>query len=160
MTQTATPLIGLGATLSIGTQGGTPVFTPINGIKKITPPQPKFGVEDVTTLSTPNTGRRKVKTLIDNGEIKIEGEWESADAGQTALAAALATVSNSTNGADYPFKLALPVDLAGGQVTTGDLLAFNAMVTEFSISDVEIEKTITFSATLTIDGPLTFTPGA
>jgi hypothetical protein len=160
MTQTAQPLIGLGATLSIGTQGGTPTYTAINGVKKITPPKPKWGTEDVTTLATPNTGRRKIKTLLDNGEVAFEGEYESADPGQAAMSAAFLTPSNSASGAAYPFKLVLPIDLAGGQTTIGDTVTFNAMVTGWEMSDVEIDKAVTFSGSLTIDGPVTVTPGS
>lgn len=153
MTQTAQPIIGLGSALSIGTQGGTPTFTAIGKAKKITPPQPKWGTEDTTTLDAgPAATRTFMKTLLDPGEISVEGLYESADAGQTALQAAFLAVSNSTNGAAYPFKLALSVDLAGGQTTTGDTFTFSALVTDFAIVDVEVDKPFTFKATLKITG--------
>ena len=160
MTQTAQPLIGLGTTLSIGTQGGSPTYTAIKGIKKITPPNGKWGWEDTTTLDTTGVDRIGIKTLREPGQVDIEGLYESADPGQVALQAAFSTPSNATNGGNYPFKLALPVDLAGGQVTTGDTAAFSAAVTEWAISDDEVDKVITFKAVLKISGAVTYTEGA
>ena len=132
----------------------------VNKIKKITPPKPKWGTEDVTTLDTPNTGRRKIKTLLDQGEMQISGEWESADPGQVALAAAFSSAAIAVYGTAYPFKIALPIDIAGGQTTTGDTITFNAHVTGWEIDDVEIDKVVAFSAALTIDGAITFAEGA
>jgi hypothetical protein len=160
MTLTAAPLVGIGTALSIGTLGGTPTFTVIGGIQKITPPEPKYGTEDVTTLATTGNTRVKIKTLIDPGEYQIEGLNESADAGQIALEAAFLASSNQVNGAAYPFKLVLPINLAGGQATTGDTEAFNALVTSYSEGEVTIDKTIPFKATLTVTGPSTYTEGS
>ena len=160
MTQTAQPIIGLGAVLSIGTQTASPTYTVVNKIKKVTPPKPKWGTEDVTTLDTPNTGRLKIKTLLDNGEVQISGEWESADPGQVALAAAFSSAAIAVYGTAYPFKIALPIDIAGGQTTTGDTSTFNALVTGWEIDDVEIDKVVGFTASLTISGPITFTEGS
>jgi hypothetical protein len=160
MTQTAQPLLGIGTTLSIGTQGGGSTFVVIGYIKKITPPAGKWGWEDTTTLNTPGVDKIGNKTLRDPGEVSIEGLYESADAGQIALQAAFNVGSNTTNGDKFPFKLALPVNLPGGEITTGELFAFNAAVTEWAISDVEDEKDITFKASLKVSGPTTPTAGA
>lgn len=160
MTQTAKPLIGLGATLSIGTQGGTPTYTVINGLKQVSGPQPKWGTEDVTTLDSAAFNRVFVKTLLDPGEISVSGNWESADPGQTALASAFAVGSNSTNGAAFPFKLALAANIAGGQATTGDTFGFSALVTAFEGPDIQVDKVATFKATLRITGGDTETVGS
>lgn len=169
MTQSAASLIGLSSKLYIQTTQGTAITvsggavsggTLIGALKKITPPKPKWGTEDVTVLSTPNTGRRKIKTLLDNGEVKAEGLYESADAGQAALAAAFLTASNTALGADFGFLIVEPIDAAGGQTSIGDAIAFNALVTEWEIGESDIDKVIPFSATLTIDGPVTITLGS
>lgn len=160
MTQTAQPEIGLGAVLSIGTQGGSPTYTAVGKIKTIRAPQPKFGTEDVTTLDSAGGIRRFIKTLQDPGEMDVQVLWESADPGQVAVLAAFGTLSNSASGADFPFKLALPVDLAGGQTTTGDTFAFNGMVTEYTGPEVQVDKTITWSFKVKLDGAITFTEGS
>ena len=160
MTQTAQPIIGMGAILSIGTQTASPTYTVINGVKKITPPKPKWGTEDVTTLSSASNTRVFIKTLLDPGKVPIEGEWESADPGQTALSAALYSAAVATYGQAFPFKIALPIDTLGGQTTTGDTITFNALVIGYEVGEVEIDKPVTFSATLKITGPITFAEGS
>lgn len=160
MTQTAQPILGLGTVISIGTQGASPTFTAVNKVKKVTPPKPKWDTEDVTTLDTPNTGRIFAKTLLNNGEVSIEGEWESADPGQVALAAALTSAPVAVYGQNYPFKIVLPVDTVGGQTSTGDTLTFSALVIGFEIGEASIDKIVPFSASLKVTGALTFVEGA
>jgi hypothetical protein len=160
MSQTAQSLLGMGATLSIGTQTDTPTYTVINGVKKVSPPKPKWGTEDVTTLNTASATRVFIKTLLDPGEVTIDGEWQSADPGQVALSAALNSLSIATYGQVFPFKLALPPDLVGGQVTTGDTVTFNALVTDWAVGEVEVDKVVTFASSLKITGPITYVEGA
>jgi hypothetical protein len=169
MTQTAKPQIGLSSKIYIATAQGTPVTiaagtvsggTIINFVNKITPPKPKWGTWDKTDLNTPNTGRTKGKTLIDNGECKIEGFYASADPGQTALAAAFLVAPNTTNGDAFGFLVEEPMNAAGGQTVEGDVVVFNALVTEWEIGESETGKEIPFSATLTITGPITITLGS
>ncbi len=160
MTLTAAPITGLGATLSIGTLGASPTFTVIGGDTKITPPEPKFGTEDTTTLATAGGVRTFIKTLQDPGETTIEGNYESADPGQIALSTAAAAISNQLNGAAYPFKFTLPINGPGGQTTTGDVYAFNALVLSFAVSEVEAGKLVTFKSSLKLTGPITYTEGS
>ena len=152
MTLTATPQIGLGTAFSIGTLGGSPTYTAIGGNTKVVPPKPKWGTQDITTLSQTSTGRQWIKDLIDQGEAQGSGFWESADAGQQALQAAFLAPSNQASGANYPFKLVLPVNLAGGQTTTGDTFVFYGLVTDFSIGDAEPGKPIPYEFTIKING--------
>jgi hypothetical protein len=159
MTQSAQPLIGLGAALSIGTQGGSPTYIAVGKIKNIKPPSPKFGQEDVTTLDSGSV-RRFIKTLQDPGEMDVSVYWESADAGQVAVLAAFSTLSNSTNGADYPWKLQFPVNLEGGQTSTGDLFAFSGFVSEYTGPETQPDKTITWGFKVKIDGAITITEGS
>ena len=169
MTQTATPLIGLSSKIYVATAQGTPVSiaagtvsggTIINFVNKITPPKPKWGTWDKTVLSTPNTGRLKGKTLIDNGEVKIEGFYASADPGQAALAAAFLAQPNTANGDAFGFLIEEPLNAAGGQTVEGDVVVFNAIVTEWEIGESEPGKEISFTASLTISGPVTVTLGS
>lgn len=160
MTQTASPEIGLGGQLSIGTQGGSPTYTVINGIKQCKAPAGKWGTEDTTVLGTTGGFRTFVKTLCDEGEVDVSMIWESADTGQEALVTAYGTLSNSTNGGAYPFKLALPVDLSGGQTTTGDTYTFNALVTEFGRPELQPDKVILWSVRLKVTGAVTFAAGS
>lgn len=160
MTQTASPIIGLGAVLSIGTQGGSPTYTAVGKIKTIKPPAPKFGTEDTTTLDAAAGVRTFIKTLQDPGEMDVTVLWESADAGQVAVLAAFATLSNSANGAGYPFKLALPIDLSGGQTTTGDTFTFAGLVVDYSGPELQADKTVTWSFKVKVSGAVTLAEGA
>jgi hypothetical protein len=152
MTITAAPQIGLGMTISIGTLGGSPTYTAILGNTKIVPPEPSWGTEDVTTLDAANPYRQFIKALLDQGEAEGSGFWESADPGQIALYAAFLAPSNQANGANYPFKLVLPVNKAGGQTTTGDTATFSALVTKFAMGEGDPGKPIPYKFTLKING--------
>jgi hypothetical protein len=159
MTQTAQPLLGLAATISIGTQAASPVYTVINFVKKITPPKPKWGTEDTTTLGTPSQTRTFMKTLIDPGELQIEGLYEQ-DPGQVALAAAFNSAAVTTYGQAFPFKFELAPDVVGGQTTTGDTYVYSGLVTDYTVGEADIDKVVPFSATIKISGPPTFTEGS
>lgn len=152
MTLTATPQIGLGIVLSIGTLGGTPTYTAIGGNTKITPPEPKWGTEDITTIGQATPGKQFIKSLLDQGEASAEGFWESADAGQIAVYAAFLAPSNQAGGANYPFKLVLPINLAGGQTTTGDTATFSGLVTDFAVGAAEPGKPVPYKFTVKING--------
>jgi hypothetical protein len=160
MTQTATPLIGLGATLSIGTQGGSPTYTVVSGVKSVKLPDGKFGTEDVTVIGTAGYSRRFIKTLEEAGEADISMLWESADPGQAELLTAYATIENSANGSKFPFKGALLINAAGGQTTAGDSFAFNAMVTGYKRPEIQPDKTVMWGVTLKVDGAITLTDGS
>lgn len=152
MTLSAQPQIGLGTLLSIGTLGGSPTFVAIGGSTKLTPPKPKWGTEDITTINQTSLGRQFIKTLIDQGEASGSGFWESADAGQIALQAAFLAPSNTANGANYPFKLVLLPNLSGGQVTTGDTFTFSGLVTDFHVGEADPGKPIPYEFTIKING--------
>jgi hypothetical protein len=55
------------------------------------------------------------------------------------------------------FQVTLPKNAV--QVTTGDVLTFNALVEGNDIT-IEVEKAIEFSCSLKISGPITITEGA
>lgn len=159
MTLTAAPLLGTGTALSIGTLGGSPTYTAIAKLNKITPPTIKAGTEDISTLDS-GIWRQYIKTLLDGGELKITGLYASGDPGQQALQTAALASPNQTNGATYPFKLQLPVDGAAGQTTTGDVIAFSGIVTEFAPGEVQADKTIPLEVSIKVSGAVTFTEGS
>lgn len=169
MTQTAQPIIGLQTKLYIQTAQGTAITvaagvvtggTLINGIKKITPPKPKWATEDVTTLNNADTYRRFIKTLVEGGELAVEGNWESADPGQVALANAFSAAATATNGQNYQFLVMLPADTVGGQTVNGDSYLYTCLVTDFAIGEADVDKVIPFSASLKVNAAPVFTEGA
>ncbi len=162
MPETAVPQIGLGLTLSIGTQGGAPTYTVIAGLTKVTPPKPKWGTEDVTVLNQAAPDRQFIKTLRDLGEIAVEGFRETADPGQQALYTAFLAPSNQVGGGAYPFKIVWAINLAGGQATTGDTATFSGLVTDYADGEAEPGKPIPFTATIKVNGTPapTFVEGA
>lgn len=169
MTQVAASMIGLLSKIYIQSTQGTAITvsggtvsggTLIGFVKKITPPKPKWGTYDKTVLSTPNTGRLKGKTLLDNGEVKIEGMYASADAGQALLAVAFLVADNTVNGSAFGFLIEEPINAAGGQTSVGDIVTFNALVTEWEIGEDDLDKEIPFAAALTITGPIAIALGS
>ena len=168
MTQTAQPILGLEAKCYIQSAQGTAITVAagvvtggilINGLKKITPPKPKYATEDVTTLGNPDNYRRFMKTLIDGGELAVEGNWMSADPGQVALAAAFSSAPAATYGQNFQFLVLLPPDIVGGQTTTGDSYLYTGPVTDFAMGEEDVDKVIPFTATIKISGPPVFTEG-
>jgi hypothetical protein len=170
MTQTAQAVLGLLAKLYIATTQGTAITvsagvvtggTVISGLTKITPPKPKWATEDITTLNNADSYRRFLKTLIEGGEIQIEGNWESADPGQIALAAAFNSAPIATYGQNFGFLLMLQTDVVGGQTVSGDQWSYpSCLVTDFVLGEAEVDKRVPFSATLKINAAPVFTAGS
>jgi hypothetical protein len=169
MSQTAAPILGMGTKLYIATAQATPPTilsgvvtggTLIAKVLKVSPPKPKYGTEDITTLDSPSNTRIFMKTLLDPGEVTVEGESASADPGQIALAAALTSAPVATVGQAWPFLLVMPVNTVGGQTVGGDSYAFNGLVTDFALGEAEPGKPVPFNATIKITGPITATEGS
>jgi hypothetical protein len=158
MTQAATKaqVAAFGAVISIGGvtgATGTETFTPIGeivGTAKVS--GMKFASADVSTFAS--NVKRKVGTMVDYGTVTFTTLRVSTDAGQAAVVAACAT------GQLYDFKIQLVPNGAAGQVTTGDLIAFSALVTEAGGFDLDMNKASEYSFTLDIDGVWTVTEGA
>ena len=111
----------------------------------------KSDIEDVTSMDSPSAFREKLPTLLDAGEITISGNRVPLDAGQVGLLTAY-TAQQLTS-----FQIQLPK--GPGQTTAGDSFTFNAYVTDIS-RDFQFDKAASFSAKLTITGPLTETEGS
>jgi predicted secreted protein len=143
---------GRGTVLSIGSTGATPTFSVIGEVKTATQSGSQWGTEDVTNFESGNDQEFQT-TIRDNGEFSLAGNRVNNDAGQ------LATESAFADGSIRPFKLQLPLNPLTGQMTTGDLYTFNALVVSRDFS-VEFNKVITFSTKLKVSGAVTLTPGA
>lgn len=146
----AKALSGKGTVLAIGEGGTNEIFTPIAQLKTFQFSGMKRHVEDVS--NSDSTAAEKIAPgVLDNGQLKVAGNYIGSDTGLQALRTALAS------GVAQDFKLTLPK--AQGQSTNGDVFAFSAVVSEWAL-DVQFDKASTCTATLDIDGVLTFTAGA
>jgi predicted secreted protein len=111
----------------------------------------KADVIDVSNMDSPNAYREKIITLLDAGEITLDGNLVAGDATQAAVQADFDGRVLSA------WTIILPVD-PNTTVTRGHW-AFNAYVTSIDF-DLQHDKQGTISAKLTISGARTFTPGA
>ncbi len=141
--------IGLGTTLSIGTTGATPVFTPVGEIKTISQSGRQVSTEDVTNMLS--SAKEFIPTLVDSGTWDISGNRIGADAGQIEMEAAFQGLTL------VPFKIQLPK--TGAQTTAGDSFAFTALIQELDYS-IAVDKAVTFTAKLKVSGLITETAGS
>jgi hypothetical protein len=155
MPSSKSAIIGAGSVLSVGAitgATGTETFVPVGEISDA-----KFdGFKRSTTTNTNfDDGQitQYLGTLLDYGTFSGTYNRVSNNAGQLAMVAAL------QNGGAYDFKLQLPVEPLLGQTTTGDLVAFSAIVTEAGSFDLSQTKVSTCSFTLQLNS-YTFTAGS
>ena len=130
MTTTASSTFG--TALSIG---GVAVaeLTNIGGIDA------KLATIDATNHDSSDSYREFIGTVLDAGEVPIEGNFYPGNAGQAALLTAMNAKSVSA------FVITFPT-------ATGISWSFSALVTGFKASDAPIDGKLTFSATLKITG--------
>jgi hypothetical protein len=139
---------GRGTIIAIGT-----VPTTIGEVKSIKRSGNEWKTDDVTNLTTSGNSTEKITTIIEQGTYELGGNRVSSDAGQLALDEAFAS------GDATPFVITLPKTLA--QTTKGDSYAFDALVLSSTVPpEIDVTKTLLFSAKLSITGPVTFTPGS
>jgi hypothetical protein len=144
----------VGTVISIGGvtgATGTETFLPLGSITDAKVSGVKVATTDVTTFVA--AVKRKLGTIADYGTVTVTTLRVSNDPGQAAVVAA------GTTGQCYDFKIQLPVNTAT-QTTTGDLIAFSAIVTESGGFDLSLSKQPDFTCTLEIDGAWVFTEGA
>jgi hypothetical protein len=143
--------IGKGSILSIGNGGTGETFTKVAEVKSIKPSGYKMGTYDSTNLDSTNS--EVGSTIIDYGEYDVEGNFLPLDPGQGALATAFAA------GGSHDFTLQLPK--LGGQTTSGNLIAFTGVITEYTpFGEIAETKGVDFSAKIKINVPPTVTPGS
>jgi len=135
---------GLGSTIAIGS---TPVT--IGEIQSLKQSGAKWDTEDATNLAS--AAKEFVATILDWGEFSVEAKRVSTDAGQIAVQAAF------LSGAATPFVITLAKE--SGQMTSGDKLTFNAVVTECDL-EISTSKLTTYNFKLKVSNGITFTEGA
>jgi len=124
---------GLGATLAVGA-------TNIGTILKITTPSMKRDSIDVTVLSTASGFKQFIAGLADGGEFAVEGFFDTADAGQTALYAKFTSSAVDTYTITFP-------TLVGASWSASCFISTLDLGT-----DVDTTKAIGFKMTLKITG--------
>ena len=109
-------------------------------LTKIGSPKLKLDTEEVTNHQSADSYKEFIGTLLDAGEVSIEGNFIASDAtGQIAL------VTDMNNKTLQAFIITFPTAVA----TTW---TFSALVTSFEISEVDIKGVITFKAALKVSG--------
>lgn len=130
---------------------GTLTYTPIAAIRTINYSGSKLGMIDVTNMDSPGNYKEQIPSIFDGGDLTVEGVYESGETGRVAAIAAYTGRQLCT------FKVQMP--LASGQTTTGDTVTFEGYFSSFGTS-FDYSKEITFSATISITGPVTYTTGS
>lgn len=132
---------GRGTSLSIGT--GSPVL--IGEIRSLSQSGNTWETSDVTNFQSGFT-KEFIATILDSGEFEVTCNRVSSDAGQVALVAAF---NGAGAGSLQPFTIALLK--SGTQTTSGDSIAFNALV-QGSNMTIDPTKEITTAFRLKVSG--------
>lgn len=136
-------VLGRGSVLSISTDGGT-TYIPLGQIKTCSFSGSKTDFEDVTNFDSTLSVREFAPTLIDPGQVTINGVFNPDDAGQTALQAA------------FNASTLLTVKLVLAKVA-GDPTAlqrqFTGYVQDHNI-DVQHDKATGLACTIRITAPI------
>jgi predicted secreted protein len=142
--------IGLGTQLSIDTgTSGSPTWTLVAEIKTIAQSGRQVAKEDTTNMQS--SASEFIPTLLTSGQWKVTGSRIGSDAGQLAMETAFAALALKG------FQIVLPKE--NGQTTSGDTFAFTALIEDLNY-DIEFNKSVTFTATLTVSGAITVTAGS
>src|ERR1700683_3795662 len=147
--------VPIGTVVSIGplaSATGSPTFTAIAEITEAEFSGAKSAIVKTTNMSS--TFQEKLGTIPDAGTVKLSMNRVTSDPGQLALAAAFAAPGV------YKFQVQEPVDPELGQTTTGNLNAFNAVVSDGPAFSLSPEKVPVLTFTLEISGPIAFTAGS
>lgn len=124
--------IANGVTFSIGEEV-------VGGLTKIGGLDISRDTVDVTTLANTSGYRDFYGEMLDAGDVAIEGYYDPADTGITALQAAVENPAPTACGVTFPAKIGVTWKL-------------QAIVSNLKIGDLEAGKLIPFSATLKISG--------
>jgi hypothetical protein len=146
---------GIGTVVSIGSATGatgTETFIPISEISDAKGSGRKLATVDASSFASMGVSR-KLGAMLDYGVFSLTTITVFSDAGQLAVLAAQAARLA------YDFEIQLPVNTEAGQTTTGTLISFSALVTQadFDISQTKVSE---WTFELTVDGPVTITPGS
>jgi hypothetical protein len=144
---------GVGAVFSVcATSTGS--YLPVGDITSAPYKAGELPTVDSTNLAS--TTEEVLPVLQKLGTIPLKGNRVSTDPGQALLYNAF----QATPVAPIFWRLQLPVNLAGGQTATGDLLSGSAWVTQYEIDDVDPNKIITFTSSLKVIGKATLVEGS
>lgn len=114
--------------------------TTIAELTKIGPPKLKLDTAEVTNHQSSNSYREYIGTLLDAGEVSIEGNFIIGDTnGQIGL------ITDMEAKTVQSFVLTFPTAITA-------TWTFTALVTAFEIGDMNHDGTLTFTATLKISG--------
>jgi hypothetical protein len=109
-------------------------------LTKIGNPALKLDTQEVTTHQSADSYREYIGTLLDGGEVSIEGNFIASDSnGQMGL---VADMNAKTLQA---FVITFPTAITA-------TWTFSALVTAFDLGDMAIDGTVSFSASLKISG--------
>lgn len=142
-------ILGRGSALAINTgTTTTPVWTPITGAKTASFSGGKSDMDDITNFGSTGAYREYAPTILDAGQVQVDGVFNATDPGQTALQAAF----NAQAATEFQLTL---VPMAG--MTQAFVRTFLAYVSEPLNLDVQFDKSVSFKAALKITGPITDT---
>ena len=133
--------------MATGSMGTTIKYTPPGGTQKrigkltsIGEIAPDSQEIDVTTLDAAGGYRQYMQGLRDAGTLEIQGFYDSADAGQSALRAAFGSGETGSYVIEF---------------TDGSTFAFSAFVKALRTGAAEVDGAIGFGAALRITGGIT-----
>jgi predicted secreted protein len=140
-----------GTTLGINTSATeTPSYSTLGEIVSIEPSGQQMGKVEVTNMDS--DAKEYLSTILDSGEFKVTYNRVSSDTAQTAVKTAFA------NGDLKGFQVMLPK--AAGQTTSGDTFTYDAIVTDYNLSAMGVDKALQVSITLTVSGLITEAAGS
>jgi hypothetical protein len=145
----------LGVTVSIGplaSATGSPTYTAIGEVSSASFSGAKRTVLNPTNFQSSMI--EKSDALADPGQIKLTMNRVTNDAGQMALQAAW------NAGGKYLFQVQEEPDASIGQTTTGNLYAFQAIISEGPTFDMDPNKLTVLSYTLDMSNEPVFTAGS
>lgn len=125
-------IVAYGTTL---TRGGT-VVAELNGIS---PPKLALETQDVTHLTSDNSYREYIGTVLDGGDVNIGGNLLVGDAGQVGL------ITDMEAKTIQDFIITFPS-------TVTATWTFKALVTGFEVGELLLDGKVSFTATLKVSG--------
>jgi hypothetical protein len=143
--------IGIGSILSVGSGGTSETFQAVGEVTDVKWSGYKLGTVDSTSLSSTNS--EVIGTIIDYGDVTIEGKFLPMDVGQQDIG------TYFTAAVLRDWQLQLPK--LDGQTTKGNLIAFTGWIVEYTpVVSVQADKPLTFSAKIKINAAPVVTVGS
>lgn len=136
---TATNIAGKGCDLQLSISS---TYTSIAGVKSISGPGIKIGTRDVTSLLS--SWMESAPTIPDGGELTVSIMYDNTSDTQKQIQTLIATPPSTGS----LWKIFLP--------TTTKYFGFNAHITGFAISGMEVEGTVMAELGLKVNGAMTF----